>query len=69
MGPAENLLAPEVYILASQGQSYVAGGLFISSKQCPGDDVFSRSVARELSSALIRFTSEFGMVSGGAKSL
>ena len=43
-------------------------GLFIS-KQYPGDDVFSRPVARELSSALRRFTSEFGMVSGGATAL
>ncbi len=29
--------------------------------QCPGDDVFSRQVAPPLSSALVRFTSEFGM--------
>ena len=35
----------------------------------PGDDLFSHSVARAVSSALRRFTSVFGMGTGGAASL
>jgi hypothetical protein len=40
--------------------------IYSVSRHCSGGDIFSRTVARKLSSALKRFTSEFGMVSGGA---
>ena len=35
----------------------------------PGDDLLSHDLAVALASTLTRFTSEFGMGSGGAKSL
>ena len=42
-------------------------GCFLLSRHCSGDEIFSRSVARELSSPLPRFTSEFGKGSGGTR--